>query len=99
MVKSLKLARARQLCLWQKKSEKESTKINFLLENLDQLQEEGHKVLIFSQFTTYLDKIQNEVTKRNWQYCRIDGSMTMKARQKQVELFQDGDPQIFSYFA
>ena len=88
------LLELRQLCLWQKQSE-ESTKINFLLENLEQLQEEGHKVLIFSQFTTYLDKIQNEVTKRNWQYCRIDGSMTMKNRQKQVEQFQEGEPQIF----
>jgi SNF2 family DNA or RNA helicase len=88
------LLELRQHCLWQKDIGV-STKVNFLMENLEQIVEEGHKVLVFSQFTTYLDKIQNEITKKNWPTCRIDGSMTMKNRHKQVEEFQEGKTQIF----
>jgi SNF2 family DNA or RNA helicase len=65
------------------------------MENLEQLVEEGHKTLIFSQFTTYLDLIENKIRVAGWKYARIDGSQTIKKRGEQVELFQNGDAQIF----
>ncbi len=89
------LLQLRQLCLWQNQQSLRSTKIDFLIENLEQLIEEGHKVLVFSQFTTYLDLIQNKVRENSWKYARIDGSQTMKKRQAEVEKFQDGDAQVF----
>lgn len=89
------LLQLRQLCLWQNQEHLQSTKIEFLLENLEQLMEEGHKVLVFSQFTTYLDHIQNKIRERSWKFARIDGSQTMKRRQKEVESFQEGDAQVF----
>jgi SNF2 family DNA or RNA helicase len=89
------LLKLRQLCLWQKTQHLMSTKIDFLMENLDQLTQENHKVLVFSQFTTYLDHIQNKVRERSWKFARIDGSQTMKRRQAEVEKFQEGDAQIF----
>ena len=89
------LLKLRQLCLWQKTQHLMSTKIDFLIENLEQLTQENHKVLVFSQFTTYLDHIQNKVRERSWKYARIDGSQTMKRRQAEVEKFQEGDAQIF----
>lgn len=89
------LLQLRQLCLWQKTQLFRSTKIDFLIENLQQLLEEGHKVLVFSQFTTYLDHIQNKVREHSWNFARIDGSQTMKKRQAEVERFQEGDAQVF----
>ena len=89
------LLQLRQLCLWQNQKFLMSTKIDFLLENLEQLLEEGHKVLVFSQFTTYLDHIQNKVRERSWNFARIDGSQNMKKRQSEVDRFQDGDAQVF----
>lgn len=65
------------------------------MENLEVLMEEGHKVLVFSQFTTYLDIIQNKVRERSYNYARIDGSQSLKKRQAEVERFQEGDAQVF----
>ena len=89
------LLQLRQMCLWQKSSTLHSTKVDFLIENLEQLLEEGHKVLVFSQFTTYLDIIQDKIREHSWKFARIDGSQTMKKRQSQVEFFQEGDAQVF----
>ena len=97
------LLELRQKCLWQVKSvyakteydEIESTKIHFLLETLDQIIGEGNQALVFSQFTTYLDIIQHHMKHRNWDLARIDGSQSIKKRQEQVQLFQEGKRQIF----
>ena len=89
------LLQLRQLCLWQKTQALRSSKVDFLMENLEVLLEEGHKVLVFSQFTTYLDIIQNKVRERSYIHARIDGSQTLKKRQAEVERFQDGDAQVF----
>ncbi len=48
------------------------------MENLEQLIEENHKVLVFSQFTTYLDIIQDKIREQGWKFARIDGSQTIK---------------------
>ena len=89
------LLEMRQLCLWQKQPQLQSTKIDFLMENLEQLVTEGHKTLVFSQFTTYLDMIENKIKVAGWKMARIDGSQAIKKRGEQVELFQNGDAQIF----
>lgn len=90
------LLELRQMCLWQKQGPSlYSTKVDFLMDNLSQLMEEGHKVLVFSQFTTYLDIIQDKIRTHSWKYARIDGSQTIKKRTEQVELFQNGDAQVF----
>ncbi|MCO4753237.1 MAG: DEAD/DEAH box helicase [Bacteriovoracaceae bacterium] len=89
------LLQLRQLCLWQKTQSIRSSKVDFLMENLEVLMEEGHKVLVFSQFTTYLDIIQNKVRERSYNYARIDGSQSLKKRQAEVERFQEGDAQVF----
>lgn len=90
------LLELRQLCLWQKQGPSlNSTKVDFLIENLGQLMEEKHKVLVFSQFTTYLDIIQDKIREQGWKFARIDGSQTIKKRTEMVEYFQEGDAQIF----
>jgi SNF2 family DNA or RNA helicase len=90
------LLQLRQLCLWQESNSGiQSTKIDFLLDNLEQVVEGGHQALIYSQFTKYLDIIQTHIKARNWKFSRIDGSYTLKKRQKEIESFQSGENKLF----
>lgn len=95
------LLQLRQNCLWQNRSNTtslsniESTKIEFLLESLESIMEEGHQAIIFSQFTTYLDIIQHYFREKHWKFSRIDGSQSINKRQEQVDLFQSGKNPIF----
>lgn len=50
----------------------------------------GHKVLIFSQFKTQLDLIQDYAQElREWIVCRIDGSVSQEERQRQIREFNE----------
>ncbi len=88
------LLRLRQRCLWNPNGPS-STKINFLIEQLDQIQTEGHQAIVFSQFTTYLDIIEKTIREKHWRTSRIDGSQNIKKRQEQLNLFQSGKNKIF----
>ncbi len=52
----------------------ESAKVNALLDLLEPLMEEGHKVLIFSQFVTMLDILRETIEERQWPYFYLAGS-------------------------
>jgi ATP-dependent DNA helicase len=48
----------------------------------------GHKILIFSQFKTQLDIIEEYATQlRSWECCRIDGAIAQSDRQAQIKAF------------
>jgi len=50
----------------------------------------NHKVLLFSQFTTMLDIIEDWATQvHNWNCCRIDGGVSQDDRQQQIKLFNN----------
>ena len=68
-----------------------SGKLKLLDRMLKQLFAQGHKVLIFSQFTTMLDIIEDFLVLRNWhnRVCRIDGGVKMDERQTAIEAFND----------
>ncbi|KAI2744279.1 hypothetical protein DTO013E5_907 [Penicillium roqueforti] len=52
------------------------------------LLQKGHKILIFSQFKTQLDIIQEwATTLRSWECCRIDGAIAQSERQAQIKNF------------
>ena len=95
------LLQLRQNCLWQNRTGDthykniDSTKIEFLMETLESIMEEGHQAIIFSQFTTYLDIIQHYFREKHWKYSRIDGSQSINKRQEQVDLFQTQKNPIF----
>lgn len=89
------LLELRQLCLWQHSPQLVSTKVDFLLENLELILGEGHQALVFSQFTTYLDIIEAKVIEKAWNFSRIDGTQTFKTRQTQVDKFQSGKSKVF----
>ena len=58
---------------------------------------DNHKVLIFSQFTTMLDIIEDWATQlHGWNVCRIDGSVPQDERQEQIKMFNtDKDYKLF----
>ncbi|KAF7348924.1 SNF2 family DNA-dependent ATPase [Mycena venus] len=68
---------------------------------LGELFKRGHKVLLFSQFTTMLDIIEDwAVDMKGWEICRIDGTTPPLERRDQMNIFQSaGDapdaPRLF----
>jgi hypothetical protein len=51
----------------------ESAKLSALVDLLDPLMEEGHKVLVFSQFVTMLDILRETVKARDWRHFYLAG--------------------------
>ncbi|KAK9136358.1 hypothetical protein Syun_015688 [Stephania yunnanensis] len=48
-----------------------------------------HKVLIFSQWTRVLDIIHYYFTEKGFEVCRIDGSVKLDERKRQIQEFND----------
>lgn len=70
------------------------SKFELLFERLEECIEEGHRVLLFSQFTSMLDLIEGELDQRSIVRCRLDGST--RDREAQVRSFErDTDIPIF----
>ncbi|KAJ7016033.1 SNF2 family N-terminal domain-containing protein [Mycena alexandri] len=63
---------------------------------LGELFRRGHKVLLFSQFTTMLDIIEDwAVDMKGWKICRIDGTTPPLERRDQMNVFQSaGDAPV-----
>ncbi|KAH7926002.1 hypothetical protein BV22DRAFT_1063947 [Leucogyrophana mollusca] len=78
-----------------------SGKMMVLERLLDELFRRKHKVLLFSQFTTMLDIIEEwAVELKGWSICRIDGSTAPLDRREQMNKFQQsgdrpGAPVLF----
>jgi SNF2 family DNA or RNA helicase len=68
-----------------------SAKLESLVPLLAELAAEGHKTLVFSQFTSFLDLVEPLVTAAGLRYERLDGST--RNRGERVERFQS-DPSI-----
>ncbi len=68
-----------------------SSKLEALYENLESVIEEGHKALIFSQFTSLLAIVRRELDKRGMAYEYLDGQT--KHRQQCVQRFNN-DPAV-----
>ena len=71
----------------------QSAKLELLLEMLEELLDEGRKILLFSQFTSMLSIIEDELNKRQMPYLKLTGAT--KDRQSLVDKFQAGESPIF----
>jgi SNF2 family DNA or RNA helicase len=69
----------------------DSAKLDAFRELLAESVDEGHRMLVFSQFTSLLGLLRDELDAQEITYCYLDGSMTPKARQKEVDRFQGND--------
>jgi superfamily II DNA or RNA helicase len=88
------LLRLRQICCDPRlvapaSSAEHSTKLETLRELLAEALDDGHRVLIFSQFTSLLALLRAEFDAQNIAYCYLDGSMVPRARQAEVDRFQN----------
>jgi superfamily II DNA or RNA helicase len=66
-------------------SEFPSAKMELFFELVDEAVDAGHRILVFSQFTSMLKIIREELEKRKLKYCYLDGST--KDRQDRVRKF------------
>ncbi|HEU4612693.1 MAG TPA: DEAD/DEAH box helicase, partial [Kofleriaceae bacterium] len=72
-----------------------SSKMQRLLELLDELRGEGHRALVFSQFTSHLALVRTEVEKAGISALYLDGSTPAAARRQLIERFQAGEADAF----
>ena len=72
-----------------------STKTQQLCDTLLELREEGHRVLVFSQFVQHLSLIREMLDEEKISYVYLDGSTEAKLRQERVDTFQNGDATVF----
>jgi superfamily II DNA or RNA helicase len=70
-----------------------SAKLDAFRELLAESIDEGHRMLVFSQFTSLLALLREELDEQGVTYCYLDGSLSPKARQAAVDKFQ-GDETI-----
>jgi hypothetical protein len=94
------ILKLRQVCLsprlLTKQDNEASPKLSFLVERLQVLLEEGHSALVFSQFTSFLDLVQEACVRHGLPYQRLDGSTASAARKDRVAAFQGGErPSVF----
>jgi SNF2 family DNA or RNA helicase len=96
------LLKLRQICCHSKLIESKiqnsnnsrtSAKFNHLTNLLETLKQENRKVLIFSQFTSMLDIIEEYLVSQKTTYLKLTGAS--KNRQEMVEQFQAGEAEIF----
>ncbi len=66
----------------------DSAKLDAFRELLAEVVDDGHRVLVFSQFTSLLALLMAELEAQGTAFCYLDGSMTPRARQAEVDRFQ-----------
>ncbi|NBS17648.1 MAG: DEAD/DEAH box helicase [Gammaproteobacteria bacterium] len=72
-----------------------SSKLTLLGEVLEDLLDNKHKALIFSQFVDHLRLVEAMLQKEGIAYQYLDGQTPQKDRKRAVEAFQGGDGDVF----
>lgn len=83
----IKLASARKV--------RTSAKLEALMNLLEGLQDEGRRVLLFSQFSAMLDLIGAALEERGIAYQCLTGDTPARVRTQQVKRFQQGELPVF----
>jgi hypothetical protein len=68
-----------------------TAKLIFLIQLLENLRQNRHRTLVFSQSTRMLDIIQKVLRERNFRLARLDGKVKNKDRDKIVTTFQESE--------
>lgn len=74
----------------------ESGKFNELDKLLPKLKSEGHRVLIFSQFTMMLDVLERYLDIREYGFLRLDGQTAVTDRQDLIDQYM-ADSELFVF--
>lgn len=70
-----------------------SAKIDFLVEQLEDVAGGGHRALVFSQFTTFLRRVRDRLDHEGIGYCYLDGRT--RNRPEVIEKFKSGTDPVF----
>jgi len=70
-----------------------SAKLDALLEHLVDVMAEGHRALVFSQFTSFLGKARERLTEAGIPFEYLDGSTSH--RSDVIDRFREGDAPVF----
>ncbi len=70
-----------------------STKLDAMMEMLEDIVADGHRVLVFSQFTRFLDLARQRIESAGIEYCYLDG----KTRKREIVIsdFREGVAPVF----
>ena len=72
-----------------------SSKLELFGETLDELLENKHKALVFSQFVKHLKIVRDYLDKKGIAYQYLDGSTPPNVRQERIDEFQKGIGDVF----
>ena len=93
------LMRLRQLCCDPKLAfenyNDESAKLETCIDLVESAVEGGHKILLFSQFTSMLEKIEDRLAEKNITTLKLTGQTPKLKRMELVEKFQEGKVDVF----
>lgn len=93
------LTKLRQLCcdpaLLFEDYQGESAKSDMCMELIENAVNGGHKVLLFSQFTTMLERLCERLGKSGISYYSLTGSVNKEKRMQMVENFNEDDTSVF----
>ena len=74
---------------------KTSSKLEAFFKLYEDITDNDHRALVFSQFTSHLALLKEELDRRNIPYLYLDGSTPVNERLKLVKKFQTGDQPLF----
>ncbi len=93
------LTKLRQLCcdpaLLYENYTGESAKSDMCMELIENAISSGHKVLLFSQFTSMLDRLGSRLKAAGIDYYMLTGSVNKEKRMEMVESFQKDEVPVF----
>jgi SNF2 family DNA or RNA helicase len=70
-----------------------SAKLDVLVDHLQELAAEGHRALVFSQFTSFLRRVRARLDREGIESTYLDGST--RKRGEVIEAFKTGDAAVF----
>ena len=73
----------------------ESAKLESCLELIDSAIDGGHRILLFSQFTSMIAILQERLTEKGVKFYTITGSTAKEKRIQMVKEFNEGDTPVF----
>ena len=83
------------IALTNKKWKGDTTKIQILLDQIDEIKTGQNRMLIFSQFTSFLELVRKKLDERHEPYLYLDGNVSLKQREMLVKRFQNGECPLF----
>ncbi len=73
----------------------ESAKLESCMELIDSAVDGGHRILLFSQFTSMIAILQERLTQKGVKFYTITGSTAKEKRVQMVKEFNEGDTPVF----